>query len=237
MEKRYITLAAIITIFWAMFLFSWGFAAVSVLLIVFATLLVWKFVGWKAAFPVALTFLVILVFSFYYDPSYAVTFGTFVASLSALVPYYERSRLKKVINLLLTNTGMSVDSIEVIPRTPTVYDLHTHSIFGNAVPVKIWSQKKAYKGLFDTDNNIMHWRERILFPLYSDDVKPLWKEVTRTYEDGTPKQVEFRDSFEVLHGVDYLDQEGVRTERSWRRHFNVVERWNPKRKAWEPPHE
>jgi len=234
MEKRYVTLVAIITIFWAMLLFSWGFVTSSVLLIVLATVLVWYFVGWKAAFPVALTFFVILIFTFYFDPSYSVTLGTFVASSSALVPHYERSNLKKVINQQLVNTGMEVDNIEFISRTPTAYDLRNHGIFGDAVQVKIWSQRKAYKGLFDTDTNILHLREQVLFPLYSDNLTALWKEVTKMYDDGTPMQVEFRDSFEVLHGVDYLDQDGFRTKRSWRRHLNVVERWNLERKTWGP---
>lgn len=235
MEKRNVTFGAIIIIFWAMLLFSWGFVILSVLLIVFATVLVWYFVGWKAAFPVALTFFVILIFTFYFDPSYSVTLGTFVASLSALVPHYERSKLKKVINQQLVNAGMEADTIEFISRVPSDYDLRNHGISGDAVQVKIWSQKKVHKGLFDTDANILHLRKQILFPLYSDDVTALWKEVTKTYKDGKPKQVEFRDSFEVLHGVDHLDQDGFRTKRSWRRHFNVVERWNPKRNTWGSP--
>lgn len=235
MEKRYVTLVAIITIFWAMLLFSWGFITPSVLLIVSATALVWYFVGWKAAFPVALIFFVILIFTFYFDPSYSVTLGTFVASLSALVPHYERSKLKKVINQQLVNTGMEVDNIEFISRIPSEFDLRNHGISGDAVQVKIWSQRKAYKGLFDTDTNILHLKEQILFPLYSENVTALWKEVTKMYGDGTPKQVEFRDSFEVLHGVDYLDRDGFRTKRSWRRRLNVVERWNPKRKSWGAP--
>ena len=54
------------------------------------------------------------------------------------------------------------------------------------------------------------------------------------YDNQSPRQVEFRDSYEVLHGVDYLDQEGFRTGRSWRRHLNVVEHWNVEKEEWEP---
>lgn len=235
MERGYITFIAVITVFWAMVLFSWGYVPPSVLLIVLATFLVWKFVGWKAAFPVAFTFFILLLFLFYFDPSYSVSLGTFVASLSAFVPYYERSKQKKLIKQVLASSGIEADNIEFIPRAPTAYDLHHYGIFGDALQVKIWSQKRAYKGLFDTDNGILHMREEIQFPLYSEKTTTLWKEVTRLHDDGTPKQVEFRDSFEVLHGADYLDLEGFRTERSWRRHYNVVERWNPETSSWESP--
>ena len=233
MEKNYLTAVAIFIIFWAMILLSTE-STVSIPFIVIAILIVWKYTGWKAALPVALTFLVVLVLYFYFESSNSVYVGAFVAFLFATIPYYEHLRQKKVIKQLFSmNTGLKADNIEFIPRKPTNYDLRHYQITGDALQVKIWSQNKAYKGLFDTENQILQLRKEILFPLYSTDVKPLWKEVTSVYDDQSPRQVEFRDSYEVLHGVDYVDQEGFRTGRSWRRHLDVVEHWNVKSGEWE----
>jgi hypothetical protein len=236
MKYEYMTVVAFTAIFVSMLLLSWGLTEFSFLFILMTILLAWRFLGWKKALPVALALLILLVFSRLIDTSFSITIATFVASLFAIIPQYELSRQKKLIKQSFKmNTGKEPDKIELIQREPTAYDLHSYQIYDDALPVKIWSKNEVYKGLFDTQNKILHIREEIMVPLYSEDVSVLWKEVTKTYDNGSIKEVEFRDFHEVLHGVDFFDEEGSRTEKSWRRHLNQVEHWNSTKKIWGPP--
>ncbi|MBU7016153.1 MAG: hypothetical protein HXS44_01490 [Theionarchaea archaeon] len=235
MKREYMTVIAFAAIFVSMLLLNLGLTEFSLLFILMTILLAWRFLGWKMALPVALALLMLLVLSQFIDSSFSMSIATFVASLFAVIPHYELSRQKKLIELSFkTNTGKSSDKIELIHREPTKYDLHHYLIYGDVLPVKIWSKNEVYKGLFDTQNKILHIREEIMVPLYSGDMSALWKEVTKTHVTGSIKEVEFRDSHEGLHGVDFYDEKGSKTEKSWRRHLDQVEHWNSTKKIWEP---
>lgn len=236
MKHEYMTVIAFAAIFVSMLLLNLGLTEFSLLFILMTILLAWRFLGWKMALPVAFALLILLVLSQFIDTSFTMTIATFVASLFAVIPQYELSRQKKLIEQLFKmNTGKNSDKIELIHRKPTEYDLHHYLIYGDALPVKIWSRNEVYKGLFDTQNKILHIREEVMVPLYSEDMSALWKEVTKTHVNGSIKEVEFRDAHEVLHGVDFFDEKGSKTEKSWRRHLDQVEHWNSTKKTWEPP--
>lgn len=130
--------------------------------------------------------------------------------------------------------GIKADKTELIYRSVSEYDRLQYGVSGRGVQVKFWSQRKVYKGVIDTENQTLYMREPVLFPVYAGDPIPLWKETSNMHGNGMPKKVEFYDSTEFLHRVDYLDEKGVLTKGSWRRLKDAVAYWNPKKQIWEP---
>ena len=136
--------------------------------------------------------------------------------------------------LFSAQCGIKADKTELIYRSVSEYDRLQYGVSGKGVQVKFWSQGKVYKGIIDTENQTLHMKEPVLFPVYAGDPIPLWKETVNIYGNGMPKKVEFYDSTEFLHRVDYLDEKGVLTKGSWRRLKDIEAYWNPKKEVWEP---
>lgn len=136
--------------------------------------------------------------------------------------------------LFLHNFGKEADKTEIIlRRTYTVGPLK--QLLSDKIEwVKFWSENKVYKGTLDVKNQALYMDEPVLTPVYADKSEPLWKEISKTYGNGTPKKVEFYDGTEFPHGEEYLDDEGALKSGSWRRYKGNMEYWNPKKHVWEP---
>lgn len=161
-----------------------------------------------------------------------------LASSFYYVAVYESINLKnRIKELVLQKFGIKADVIQVLDSSPSVYDLQKYGVAGNAVDVLIHTQEEIHKVIFDTDTREVYLKEKIMAPVYGNDVKPLWGEITDVYEDGTPKVVTYYDTSNWVGRVDSFDEKGNRTIESWRRIHYRIEFWNPETSAWERLHD
>ena len=160
-----------------------------------------------------------------------------VTLLSAAMTFQEWIRFERGRKLgeylFLSKFGIAPDKVKVLSYTYK-YDRLTHGISIKSVRIKFWAQEKIYKGLVDMENEALYIKEPVLLPVYTDNCIPVWEEVITVHRNGTPSTVEFRDAKEELHGVDYLDDEGILKQFSWKRYKGTEVYWNPVKKVWEP---
>ena len=123
-------------------------------------------------------------------------------------------------------------TVECLVR-PANHDKIIYGITGTPIPVKFRYGSDVYKGIVDAANESLYIKEPVLLPVYSEELIPVWKDVTNVHKNGLPKKVEFYDSGELLHRVDYLDERGNLVKESWRRNKGTVEYWDQKKQVWE----
>lgn len=210
-----------------------GFTVCAVVLIIIMSAVIWKSMGKLPAFFFSLA-LTLLFVVFYFDiPKITASISVMASFVWLLQKYDHKEMIRLAEESFYTAFGINPDKVEFIFRPPTRHELEEIGI-SEAVQIKTWSEGKASKFFLDIEKRLLQARTPILFPVYSEDVIPLWKEVIRTHKQGNPKHLEYYDDNEILQKVDYLSENGSLLKGSWRRHRSAEEYWNTKKKVWEP---
>ena len=192
-----------------------------------------KYYSWTT---IVCFFLVIIFFMNYkkpipYYPLHIMIF--FVASIPleyGIHKFRTKSHLKRVLGKMGTDM-----SFELLPFNVNKYYRNLYSL-QRPFMVRIWWKKNGAKemdrGYFDLKRDNLIIEEPVLFPVYTGTPEKVWKNVVKTYHDGAPKKVEFRDKHELLVGIDVYEDK-VRTSRSWRLNKSLYETWNPEKEEWD----
>lgn len=156
--------------------------------------------------------------------------------MNSFLSYKSEKETKKCHEIaekaVLSKFGSQV-TVEFLARPTSNYDKVLHGITGTPIPVKFRCGPDIYKGIVDAADGSLYIKEPVLLPVYSEELIPVWKDVTNVHKNGLPKRVEFYDSDELLHRVDCLDERGNLVKESWRRNKGTVEYWNQKKQVWE----
>ena len=202
------------------------YSTILVLFIGVMAAVVLKYEEWETASLIIIGAFIILFFS--------IRAGIIIVCLSRFVHAYKQHGLANVVKELFSHTvGVEADDLHFLYWSPTSHDLLKYGTKGDAQEVIIWAGKDIYKAIFDTENKKLYVREGIFAPIYSEKLLPLWGEIRRVHTDGSPEMIEFRDSTNTVSRVDYFDEKGNRTKRSWRRIRWHIEYWNSEKGEWE----
>ena len=161
-----------------------------------------------------------------------------VGAVNVYSTHHKQKKLEKVKKLaeklFLLNIGKRADRVELILRPTPTYDRLNQGFSDKTTQVKFWLEDEISKGIVDIKYEVLYMKEPVILPVYAGELIPVWKEVTKMHKNGMPKKVEFYDSTELPHRMDYLDEKGDLKKGSWRRAEGIVEYWNPKAQVWEP---
>lgn len=149
MDKKYaIGLATLATFLAGIFLDSDTYFFIA---IVVAAFVFWKYGWWKLA--------LLLFLGLFIKVFYSAFLGIAVIGLSVLILVYNyMKQIKLIKKLFFINFGVKAEKVKIISENPSTYDLLQYGITSKAIQVKIWSEKKVFKGFFETENKKLHLR-------------------------------------------------------------------------------
>lgn len=179
-----------------------------------------------------------LSFAVQYDASGYAIVSIFFSLFSAITIFYmwykNEQALRLSENLFYWKYGIKPEKMKILTGYIYTYDHLVYGIPKNAIRMKFWWQNTIYKGIVDLENEKLHIKEPLYIPVYDDIPIPVWKEVTKVYTTGIPKEIQFLDAHETLHSVEYFTDDGIRTQLSWKKVRGVELVWNQKEKKWRP---
>jgi hypothetical protein len=136
--------------------------------------------------------------------------------------------------LFYSTFGIKPDTLKILSGYIYPYDHVVLGIPKHSVRMKFWWRGMIYKGILDLENEVLRIKEPLLIPVFDDILIPGWKEITKVYANGTLKEIEFYDDAENLQRAEYLDKDGIRKNRSWKKFKGVELHWNSRNEAWVP---
>lgn len=184
-----------------------------------------------------LSLLAVTIMYVYLGLTYSSIFAILVGLLNVIWVLYSANLLEKYYQLgerlFIQSFGVNPDKSEMIQRPLGEYDRLEVGTSGKAIQMKFWLEGEVHKGIIDVQNSVLYMKSPVPLPVYAGISIPVWKETTEMHGNGMSKKVEFYDSQELPHRVDFLDEKGNLTKGSWRRHEGVEKYWNSRKQIWE----
>ncbi|MBU7031780.1 MAG: hypothetical protein HXS53_04555 [Theionarchaea archaeon] len=172
------------------------------------------------------------------DASLVMYFIAFFYVGAFLFALYRWENINKICelgrSLFFSRFGVQPDNVEYLFKRPLKFCRMTFGLLGPTCELRFFLKGKELRGVLNREEETLHMNDPIHMPVYTSESIPVWKEITKMYDSGIPKKIEYYDDMRALIGVDFLDANGTLMKKSWRREEGVLKRWDMETEEWVP---
>lgn len=166
---------------------------------------------------------------------YLLTFSYVGAFVYAL---YRWENINKICelgrSLFFSRFGIQPDNVEYLTKRSLQFDRMIFGLLGPTCELRFFLKGKELRGILNREEETLSMNDPVYMPVYTSELIPVWKEITKRYDSDLPKKVEYYDDMRALIGVDLLDANGTLMKKSWRREEGVLKQWNTEDEGWVP---